>query len=191
SHCPLCMLPFLPCPSCAASPPSFDSVHAPFVYEGPMASAIQRFKYKKYPELAAPLAKLWLAHLTSALPALPLNVVPLPLHRLRYLQRGFDQTVLLSKALAQYTHKKLRLHWLSRAQATQQQMGHGQSARQSNVLHLEKAFVASPMVRNQAVLLVDDVVTTGSTAQACARVLKKAGAHSVHILCLSRTVFGE
>jgi len=156
-----------------------------------MAFAIQRFKYKNQPELAAPLAQLWLSQLGPALLALPHNIVPLPLYRQRYVQRGFDQTVLLSKALSKCTRKKLRLHWLKRTQATPKQVGHGQNIRQHNTASLEKAFAASPQVCNQDVLLVDDVLTTGSTAEAAARALKKAGARSVHILCLSRTVFGE
>jgi len=192
SHCPLCMRPKHvdgSCAFCTAAPPAFDSVHALFVYEEPICTAIHRFKYQAHPELAAPLAKLWKEECGSLLKTLPDNVVPVPLHRQRYGQRGFDQTVLLSKTLARLTRKTLRLHWLKRSKATPHQVGHGQDIRQANVDNLENAFTASPKVHGQAVLLVDDVVTTGSTACACARVLKKAGAHSVCVLCLSRTVF--
>jgi ComF family protein len=186
------MRPRLPtgaCAFCSASPPAFDSVHAVFAYEGPITSAIHRFKYLARPELAVPFAQLWNDKLGPLLQTLPENVVPVPLHRQRYVERGFDQSVLLCKALAKLCQKKLRLHWLKRTQATPRQVGHGQGARQHNLDNLEKSFAASPQVRGQAVLLVDDVVTTGSTVLACARVLKKAGAQAVHVLCLSRTVF--
>jgi len=179
------------CAFCSKTPPAFDSVHALFVYEEPFSSVVHRFKYQGRPELAGPLASLWEERLGPLLQTLPDNVVPLPLHRQRYVERGFDQTVLLSTALAKLTRKTLRLGWLKRTQATPRQVGHGQEMRQQNVDTLEKAFCASPRVQGQAVLLVDDVVTTGATIVACARALKKAGAHAVHVLCLSRTVFAE
>jgi ComF family protein len=180
-----------PCVFCTKAPPAFDSVLALFAYEEPISTAIHRFKYQAQPQLATLFAKLWKDSLGPHLETLPDNVVPLPLHHQRYVERGFDQTVLLSKALAKLTRKTLRHGWLWRTQATPRQMGQSQSARQHNVDNLEKAFTVSPRVQGQGVLLVDDVVTTGSTASACARALKKAGAQAVHVLCLSRTVFAE
>jgi len=194
THCPLCMRPKLvdgSCAFCTNAPPAFESVLALFVYEEPISSVIHRFKYQARPELAAPLAQLWADKLGPLLQTLPDNVVPVPLHRHRYVERGFDQTVLLGATLARLTQKTLRHGWLKRLEATPSQVGQGQDFRQRNLDKLEKAFEASPQVRGQTVLLVDDVVTTGSTALACARVLKKAGAQAVHVLCLSRTVFAE
>jgi len=179
------------CPSCTRMPPAFDSVHALFAYEEPISSAIHRFKYQRQPQLAAPFAKLWVDRLGPLLQTLPEDMVPVPLHRQRYVERGFDQTVLLGKALATLGRKTLRLGWLKRTLATPRQVGHGQETRQLNVEALQKAFAVSPQVKGLEVLLVDDVVTTGSTVLACARALKKAGAQAVHVLCLSRTVFAE
>jgi len=156
-----------------------------------MAWAVQRFKYHGQAELALPLAQLWKQKLGRVLNTLPNNIVPIPLHRQRYVERGFEQTVLLSKALAKLSGKTLRLHWLKRTKATPKQVGHGQTLRQHNLESLEKAFSASPAANQQSLLLVDDVLTTGSTASACARTLKKAGAQAIHILCLCRTVFDE
>lgn len=194
THCPLCMRPKTAdglCAFCLKTPPAFESVHALFAYEEPISTAVHRFKYEAHPELAFPLAQLWKEKLGGLLDTLPDNVVPVPLHRRRYVERGFDQTVLLGKSLARLTRKTLRLGWLRRTKATLRQVGHGQGFRQHNMDNLEKAFTVSPRVCGQNLLLVDDVVTTGSTVSACARVLKKAGAQAVHVLCLSRTVFAE
>jgi ComF family protein len=112
-------------------------------------------------------------------------IVPVPLHWTRRLWRGYNQAEVMARAIARYLHKPYRSHWLWRRQQTPLQASvtptqRRKNLRQAMTAHLPKRF------QGQHVLLVDDVMTTGATADACARALLTAGAGSVKVAILAR-----
>ncbi|HEY4158716.1 MAG TPA: ComF family protein [Polyangiaceae bacterium] len=146
-------------------------VYAGARYGEPLASAIVRFKYKNYPELASGLAQLMLPG-SELLGVEPGDVwVPVPLHAQRLAERGYNQAALLARELARRTAGRVAPRALARLRDTAQQAKQDRAARQRNVAG---AFVVrrAPSAR---VILVDDVVTTGSTLRACIAALKAAG----------------
>ncbi len=173
------------CPRCAARPPRFSRAFAPLEHEGAVARAIERFKYENHPELARPLGALLTRASSRFLAAAPQAVVPLPLHAARYRERGYDQTALLAVEVARLSKRALRDDALTRVRATGRQVGHSDDERSANVAG---AFAASPGVKGLKLLLVDDVLTTGATANEAAAALLAAGAAEVQVLTLARAV---
>jgi ComF family protein len=158
----------------------FDEVFCYGAYEGTLRKLIHLFKYSGMRRLAQPLGAL----LADALPRdrqFDL-VTAVPLHWRRRWQRGFNQSELLGKAIARARGIPAK-HVLRRGWATRAQAGLSNSQRRENV---SGAFRARRRVAGLRILLVDDVMTTGATAGACARALKKAGAKSVSLLALAR-----
>lgn len=117
------------------------------------------------------------------------GLIPIPLHAHRLRKRRFNQSFLLARALSQTCGLPVEPHILARTRATPSQGGLSAKARQRNVAG---AFTvreaAKPFVRGRRFVLVDDVHTTGATLQACARVLKRAGAEDVTAITLARVV---
>ena len=171
------------CPRCTAQPPTFDRAYAPFEHEGAVATAIHRFKYGGHAELARALGNLLASSAFAALAKSPGAICPLPLHEVRYRERGYDQATLLAVELSKVLKRPLTDRYLTRERATARQVGLSDSDRDKNV---RGAFKASSKVRGHSVVLIDDVLTTGSTAREAARVLKAAGAVQVSVLTLAR-----
>ena len=109
-------------------------------------------------------------------------ILPVPLHAEREADRGYNQAELLGRNLARSTQIRLEPEWLRRIRNTSQQASLASAERQRNV---EGAFEASRDAQGLAVLLVDDVVTTGATLSACAAALRLAGANSVYAIAVS------
>lgn len=157
-----------------------DLGRAPFVYEGPIAAAIKGMKFRGWARLARHLAGAM-----AALWDLEADVVTwVPLSRRRRTQRGFDQAELLARALAPRIGLPVR-PLLRRVVETPQQAKRSPGDRRRA---LEGAFHARPA--GGTVLLVDDVLTTGATAAACARALKARGVQRVVVLTAARAVRG-
>lgn len=184
SGCGRCGLPGpgAVCGACFASPPAFSSVRAGGLFGGPLADAVHALKYGDRPALARPLGA-WLAR-RVALPS-GAAIVSVPLGRRRRLERGYDQASLLADELASAAGRaEGRLHGvLLRIRETAPQVGRGRSERQRNV---RGAFWANGSVEGRELVLVDDVVTTGATADAAARALLDAGAARVTVVALAR-----
>ncbi|GIW45713.1 MAG: hypothetical protein KatS3mg077_2995 [Candidatus Binatia bacterium] len=174
-------------------PPAFDRARAAFIYRhddhsSALPRAIARFKYGRIPSLAGPLAEL----LRYGCPWNPsdydwLAPVPLSLERLRW--RGFNQSLLLARYLSSGTHLAPTL--LERVRATLPQAELGRRERQANVrgaFRVQRDFAAR--INGAAVLLVDDVMTTGATAHECSVALRKAGAAKIDVLVLARVALG-
>jgi ComF family protein len=137
--------------------------------------------------MAAPLGDLLVESMASLPAPGPDVVVPVPLHPRRERERGFNQSLLLAQRVGRALRCPVRSDLLVRTVHTPPQTELSGDARRSNV---RKAFAArrpAPLAGRQ-VLLVDDVFTTGSTAEACARCLKRAGASSVVVLTVARVL---
>ena len=180
------------CRQCRFAPPAFDSARAITRYragsEGSntVGSLLRRHKYGLDQSLGRALAE----YLDVAPPPLADGydvVVPVPLHRARLRWRGFNQAALLGAALARRNGGRLDVATLARVRPTPPQTARGHAARARNVRNAFK--VRRPLrVAGRRVLLVDDVMTTGATANECARVLRAAGARRIDVLTLARVL---
>ncbi len=170
------------CGSCRREPPAYDRLISFGPYEGNLRRAICLLKYNGMEPLAGELG----ARAASAIPS-DLNydaIVPTPLHRRRRRARGFNQAELLAREVGRRAQRPV-LGSLTRIKATPPQAGLSRAERRRN---LKGAFRIADRraVEGKRILLVDDVATTGSTLEACARVLKRAGAVQVLALAVAR-----
>lgn len=178
----------LVCGACLADPPAFDRARAVAAY-GPVArNVVLKLKYGRRIGLAGTIARQ-MAPLLAAAPADAL-LACVPLHRWRIWGRGFNQSALIARALARQAGRDLDVDLLRRTRATPplRRMSPGQRR-----LAVRGAFAlrTGAVVRGRTIVLVDDVYTTGATANACARVLKRAGAAAVIVLSWARVVRGD
>jgi ComF family protein len=188
SVCPVCGEPQpqpQTCIRCAAQPRAFDSTRSAFWFTGSLRQAIHALKYEHRRVLAAPLA----ASMTRRIerPHADARMCAVPLHPGRLAERGYNQSDLLAAELARcWALPLLPADALVRNRDTASQVGLDYPSRQANVAG---AFVASRRwVADQAVLLVDDVCTTGATLHACAHALRAAGAVAVTAITLARAL---
>ncbi len=173
------------CAACLARPPPIDRSRAAVAYgELPRAIAL-RLKYGRKVALARTMAR-YMAPLREASGGDAL-VVPVPLHRARLWTRGFNQALLVARHLSQAWGLPIEHGLLRRTRNTQSLKGLSASQRRRAV---GGAFAVAPgrSLAGRTVILVDDVLTTGSTAEACARVLRKAGADRVELVSWARVV---
>jgi ComF family protein len=170
----------------AADPPHYDRARAVAVYGGVMQDLVHAFKYADRHD-ARDLFGRWLTTAGSELIADADVVVPVPMHRWRLFTRRFNQSAMLAREIARRTGLRLETGALVRTRATPPQVGLSRREREANVAGAFKVSERSKQqIAGRRVLLVDDVITTGSTVDACARVLKSAGAASVDVLALAR-----
>ncbi|MDD2852228.1 MAG: ComF family protein [Desulfuromonadaceae bacterium] len=191
--CPLCGIPFDGaghdhcCGKCLLHRPRFDVARAPFLYEGSVRDLIHSFKYNRRTHLRYPLALLTLEGIKQFLAeSSPQLIVPVPLHRSRLRQRGFNQAVLLGRVLSKKLSLPMVPDALTRTRATVPQIGLSAAERRTNVTG---AFTVKKnrAVEGKRILLLDDVMTTGSTMDECAGGLKKAGAAAIIAVTIART----
>jgi ComF family protein len=191
--CPVCSRPFVSeadrdhlCEDCLRKRPFFESVAGPYVYEGALMTAIHHFKYGCKTAMAGSLGPLLGRYAAERFGGLdePL-VMPIPLHPRRLRKRGFNQSLLLARHVVGALLADLDFLNLRRVRHTAPQTGLGRDERRRNV---RGAFLlkAPDDVKGRTVLLVDDVMTTGSTLNECARILRKAGCRDVFSLVLAR-----
>ena len=173
-----------------ADPPVFRRARAAAHYSGIIRKLVVGFKFEDRHEPLPLFIKLMREagrHLLADAELL----VPVPLHRLRLLQRRFNQSALLARGLSRASHVPVCVTSLRRTRRTHSQVGLTGDARQYNVAN---AFAISPggqrKVRGKRILLIDDVMTTGSTANACAAALLEAGANSVDVLAIALVAHG-
>ncbi len=190
--CPLCGRPFATksgedhtCEDCLLKRPFYDIARSPYVYEGNLMTAIHEFKYGKKSYLARSLGPLLASYADTWLGRdNDLLVMPVPLHPKRLKERGFNQSLLLARHVASRLEANLDYLSLRRNRWTRPQIGLTSDERKRNV---RRAFeiVRPEGLKGKTVLLVDDVATTGSTLNECARALKKAGVEEVFCLVLT------
>jgi len=182
------------CARCLQAPPSFDVARSAALYDGSVRELIHVFKYERRRMLAAPLARLLLAAGAGILSDVD-AVVPVPLHPWRSLHRGFNQADDLAQHLRRPVWRVLRRTRHGPPQATLS------ASRRETIM--EDAFATrlwssisalhgtNRQLRGATLVLVDDVMTTGATAEGCSRALMDAGAKAVRVLTVARAVTAQ
>ena len=174
----------LTCGHCLDSPPPYEQCIAPFRYAYPIDSLVKAAKFGGQLMLASQLGELLAAALEPRLEALPECLIPVPLHRQRLTERGYNQSLELARPIAKRFHLLLNLKDCVRIRNTTPQSQLSGRERQLNV---RLAFAIQGELKYQHVALVDDVVTTGHTAAELSSELIKAGVERVDIWALART----
>ncbi len=206
--CDMCGIPSAEgkriCRSCETAPPPYDSVVVLGRYEGGLKRAIHLLKYEGKSALAKPLGRLLAETISSRVESQrkfsdanqDINnedkathafdcIVPVPLHSSRERERGFNQSLILARPIADRFACEINVNDLRRVRKTRIQATLNQLQRTGNVRGAFETRSALSF-KQRKVLLVDDVMTTASTLRECARVLKNAGAASVWVAVLAR-----
>ncbi|MCA3554994.1 ComF family protein [Aestuariivirga sp.] len=172
-----------------SDPPAWDRARAAVLFEEEAAKLVHALKYRDRPEAGLLMARM-MARAGRRLLAQADVILPVPLHVFRLWLRRFNQSALLAQRISRLSGTPWRHDVLIRARSTRAQVGLDQGARRRNV---RNAFTVRPgrlaEVAGRSVLLVDDVRTTGATAEACALALKKAGAARVELLTFALVQF--
>ena len=175
------------CAVCLANPPRHDGIAAATLYNDASRKLVLSFKHGNRIALAPMMARLIAAKL--ALEGEEWLIVPVPLHRWRLWRRGFNQAAVLGKELSKLTGAPVLVDGLVRRKPTPTLGGLGASARRRT---LAGAIAVNPVrmdrLRGVRVLLVDDVLTSGATTDACVSVLKRAKVSEVRIACFARVL---
>lgn len=190
SGCQSCGIPLAAtdaetCAGCLASPPRIARTRAAVAYGDISRTLAIRLKYGRKVALAKAMAR-YMSPLVGALPNDAL-LIPVPLHRRRVATRGFNQSLLIAREIGRLKNLPVAPRALRRTKVTPPLKGMSQSQRLRTVAGAFRA-VDAEAVRGRTIVLIDDVLTTGSTANACARTLLKAGAARVELLCWARVV---
>ncbi|MBI5925246.1 MAG: ComF family protein [Aquabacterium sp.] len=175
------------CSSCEDVTPEFDRAIAAVDYDGPWPELLTRLKFNGATALARPLATM-LAERIHERRAQADLIVPVPLSRQRMTERGYNQSWLLAKHIERQLAVAARFDVLTRRQHTQRLMS---LSAQERALQIRDAFeitsAGQALIGGRHVAIVDDVMTTGATLDACARTLLEAGARSVSAWVVART----
>lgn len=173
------------CGQCLSKPPSYDACFCPFEYQTPISEQIRDFKYHERPEYAQRLAQLLAREIQDNRFELPDLIVPVPLHSSRLRQRGFNQSALLAKRVGKILDVPVNHKSLIKKRKTDPQAHLSLSQRSRN---LKRSFSLIKPINAQSVAIVDDVVTTGSTASEIAKILKRNGVDYVQVWGIAHTV---
>ena len=171
------------CGECQRRPPQYDSAHIPYRYAPPLIPFLTGLKFHAQLANARWLGELLLNSLTSASTPLPECLIPVPLHSLRLQERGFNQALELARPLSQRLGLPLEPHLVQRQRHTPPQSELSGTTRRRN---LRGAFQLSAPLSYQHVALIDDVVTTGSTVNELARILRHNGVKIIQIWAIAR-----
>jgi competence protein ComFC len=182
--CRICATPFtsddaVVCAECMKTPPHFSKVMSFAIFDSTLAAAIHSFKFQRLKRLHKPLGNLLVGFDMTGIDA----VIPVPLSIRGLRERGFNQSLLLARNLSDATKVPLIMDGLMKKKDTAPQIG---LSRRERKLNLKGAFIAGRKFPGMGLLLVDDVMTTGSTANECSKELLRAGAQEVSVLTLAR-----
>jgi len=193
SFCDRCGLPFqgaittaFKCANCADLKLQFVSARAATVFSGLVKEVIHRYKYGRQEWFEPFLAELLIEPALPDLAQHPVElIVPIPLHRRKLRHRGFNQAEHLASRLSSAAHIPLDTTLLKRVRETDSQARLDRDDREANVKNAFE-YRDVPPLNGQTVLLIDDVLTTGLTASACARELLQNGAREVRVWTVAR-----
>lgn len=178
------------CSHCLAEPPAWDRCLAVFDYQPPVNALIAAFKYRNCFAEARALGKLmsqtFERHYRDLGTAMPDCLLPVPLHPKRLRHRGFNQAVVLARSVSRYTGIPLDIDSVRRQHHTSTQKGQSRAERNTNMY---QAFALSAQYRIPStghIAIVDDVVTTGATTNAIARLLRDRGVRTIDVWCVAR-----
>jgi ComF family protein len=189
-QCKICGYPFeLPvgtdmlCMTCVQKIPAFDRAFAPFYYAGSIRTLVMGLKHGDKTYLAPLMAQMMSRYLMKYNLCVDM-VMPVPLHIHKLFKRKYNQSALIAKFIARTIHAPMVTHILYRIKDGTQK-NKTSTERQHNLHH---SFICKNEyeIKNKSILLVDDVMTTGATANEIAKTLKKSGAKSVHVITLAR-----
>jgi ComF family protein len=192
--CPRCGLPVplestataagADCAQCRPAALPYASCVAPWLYEFPLSHLVQALKYEGALAHARVLGRLLADEVARAHPGQAAVLVPVPLHHRRLQQRGFNQSHEIARIVARRLRWPLAARALRRTRDTASQVGLSRAQREQN---LQGAFAVEPaVIEGRRVVLLDDVLTTGSTAHAAASALQAAGAARVDLVAVAR-----
>ena len=189
--CPRCALPVaIPltadtlCGTCQRRPPPFARAIAAFRYETPIPTLMGGIKFHGRLNHARLLGQLLADAIQEYAPPMPQVLIPVPLHPARLAARGFNQSLEIARVVARVLDLPVASHCCRRVRRTPPQTGLDEPARRRNI---RGAFVAQPPLPWRHVVILDDVVTTGSTVGELALALRRAGAESVAVWAVART----
>ena len=170
------------CPACLLNPPRWQRLSAPLRYDGLTRDYLHQFKYAEALHLVKPLCRISLESFTPDNP-LPEVLLPVPLHRSRLLERGFNQADEIARQWSRALSVPIDRRVLRRLRATPSQSGLSATQRETNV---RGVFACDNRRGYRHVAIVDDVVTTGSTVGEITRILHRAGVDYVEVWALAR-----
>jgi ComF family protein len=175
-------------PSAFSDPPAFDRARAAMRFSDVARDLVHLLKYGDRLDLVKPFAS-WMSRAGDELLRDADALIPVPLHWTRLFQRRFNQSAELARAISRQRSVPVIDNVLTRIRATPPQVGLARDERAKNMhgaFSVEKSLRGE--IKGKRIVLVDDVLTTGATANACARILRRAGASRVDVLTLARVV---
>ncbi len=191
NRCTICALPLSRhtadnpvCGRCLRLAPAYDRCHAAFSYGFPISSLISEFKFAGKLQHGRLLANLLISHIESNDLELPELIIPVPLHRSRLLERGFNQAIELARPIGRQLDIPVDSTSCIRTRATESQTNLDKKRRRKNI---RGAFTVTQRLKHNHVVVLDDVVTTGGTVGEMARTLKRRGIKRVDVWALART----
>lgn len=189
--CQRCGLPLLAteadtCGRCLAKPPKLDRIRAAVSYDELPRTIALNLKYGRKVGLARTMAR-YMAPLQGSWDDDDAMLVSVPLHRWRLWSRGFNQSILVARELGRIWNIPTTNNVLRRTKRTQPLKGMSHGQRRTAVAGAFQVADGTALA-GKTVVLVDDVLTSGSTAEACARALQRAGAKRVELICWARVV---
>jgi len=191
-YCRKCGMPCEPnefnCLDCHGREFAFDAARSAGTFDGPLREAIHAFKYQYHLVLADPLAEMMVRCFPNTRLAGSVDVVvPVPIHRSREIERGFNQSVELARRFCARLSLPLETHAIAKHRKTRHQVDLPEDQRAVNVEGAFKLLDSEP-VAGKRVLLIDDVFTTGATLNEAAKVVRSAGAASICTYTLARSL---
>lgn len=170
------------CGHCLSQPPAFDETHAPFIYDENIGHLIRTLKFNRHYANARLLGALLSNSLRTSV-EMPDIIIPVPLHTLRYRERGFNQSIEIARTVAKQLHIPLDFNSCKRHRNTEKQSNLPSKKRRKN---MKNAFSVVTPIDFQHVAIIDDVMTTGTTVNELAKVLKKSGVQRVDVWVCAR-----